>query len=181
MPSAPDRASAGAAISRLKPTTPSTVCGVGDGHPVEGRARAPAGRVARVDRRLPRVDGDRSCASDSPLRSVAVTLISYHVSADASPVVGIVNVPTRPVSGPTNGWMCVPWCSRTSVLMSRVVEVEAGRVVGERVVGDRVAGPVRAPSTGAATVSVGGDADLDDDRLGRDMVLPGRRLSAWTV
>ena len=55
---------------------------------------------------------------DRPLLSVAVTLISYDVSADASPVVGIVNEPARPVSGPTNGWKWVPWCSLTSVLMS---------------------------------------------------------------
>ena len=54
---------------------------------------------------------------DTPLASVAVTVISYEVSAEASPVVGIVNDPARPVSGPTNGWKWVPWCSRTTVLM----------------------------------------------------------------
>ena len=41
---------------------------------------------------------------ERPLTSVAVTVISYEVSAEASPVLGIVNDPALPVSGPTKGW-----------------------------------------------------------------------------
>ncbi len=53
---------------------------------------------------------------DTPSASVAVTMTSYQVSADASPVVGMVNEPVRLVSGPRNGWTCVPWWNRTSVV-----------------------------------------------------------------
>ena len=111
---------------------------------------------------------------DRPLTSVAVTMTSYEVSADASPVVGMVNDPARPVSGPTNGWKCVPWCNRTSVLMSRVVEVEAGGVAGERVVGDRVARPVQLALGGRGDRELGRQTDLDDDGLRRRLVA-GRR------
>ena len=101
---------AGAAISRWKPSTPVTVCGVLTGTPSTMSPR-PGGDVARS------ISDFRGrmftiLLVDSPLASVAVTLTSYEVSADASPVLGIVNDPARPVSGPTNGWKCVPWCSR---------------------------------------------------------------------
>src|SRR3954451_24038593 len=76
---------AGAARSRLKPTTPSTVCGVATGTPSRV-SPTPGGDVASVmcasrGRTVTVFDADR------PLLSDAVTVISYEVSADASPVV----------------------------------------------------------------------------------------------
>src|SRR4029079_2753228 len=94
--------------------------------------------------------------ADRPLPSVAVTVISYDVSADASPVAGIVNDPARPVSGPTNGWKCVPWCRRTVVLMFASLRSKpaASRANALYV----IVSPAwySWPSVGEATVSSGG-------------------------
>ena len=105
----------GALTSRWKPSTPVTVRGVLTGTP-STTTPSPGGDVARlISDFLGRMV--TILLVDRPLASVAVTLTSYDVSAEASPVLGIVNEPARPVSGPTNGWKCVPWCSLTSVLM----------------------------------------------------------------
>src|SRR4029450_6248993 len=101
VPPAPP-AVAGAAKSRLKPTTPSTVYGVATG--IASRVRpTPGGDAASVGGGL-RGRTVTVFGAVSPWPSVAVTVISYDVSADASPVVGIVKLPARPVSGPANGW-----------------------------------------------------------------------------
>ena len=95
-------AESGAVSSRLKPSTPVTECGVLTGTPSRNRPR-PAGDVARLSSdSLGKIL--TTLLVDRPLSSAAVTLTSYEVSADASPVFGIVNDPARPVNGPTNGW-----------------------------------------------------------------------------
>src|SRR4051812_11035865 len=91
----------GADSSRWKPSTPSNIRGVLIGTPSSFKP-TPAGELARTSCDL-RGKMFTTLLVDSPFVSVAVTVISYEVSADASPVLGIVNDRARPVSGPTNG------------------------------------------------------------------------------
>src|SRR5690349_9202700 len=104
----------GAAISRWKPTTMSVVYGVVVGTP-SSNSPSPDGFDASV---MCDVRGWMltDLVVETPSASVAVMMISYHVTADDSPVVGMVNDPERLVSGPRNGWTWVRWWNRTSVV-----------------------------------------------------------------
>src|SRR5262245_62135480 len=92
----------------------------------------------------------------SPSTSVAVMMTSYHVSADASPVVGMVNDPVGPLSGPRNGWTCVPWWNRTSVVNAAVARVRPAKSTADAPY--VMVSPARysAPFVGAETMRVGG-------------------------
>src|SRR4051794_18797498 len=111
----------GASISRWKPTTASVVYGVLVGTPSSSRP-SPCGLEFSVMRDL-RGLMFTDVVVETPSLSVAVKMTSYQVSADASPVVGIVKEPVPPATGPRNGWKWVPWWKRTSV-----VSALAGRV-----------------------------------------------------
>ena len=161
----------GAASSRLKPTTPST-CAAWRRACRRGSARVPGGEVASV-RFAFRGRTVTVFDVDSPLPSVGG-------HGDLVPGVGRCLAgrrdrerAARPVSGPANGWKCVPWCSRTSVLMSASLRSKPAASLANALY--VIVSPARysAPSAGAATVSVGGDADLDDDRLSRDVIRSG--------
>src|SRR5262245_44884825 len=88
----------GAAISRWKPDTMPVVYGVPVGTPSRSRL-SPAGLDVSVSCEV-RGWMLTDLVVATPSASVAVTITSYQVSAEGSPVVGIVNEPARLVSGP---------------------------------------------------------------------------------
>ena len=131
----------GADSSRWKPSTPVNVRGVLTGTPSTTKP-SPAGEVARASCDF-RGKMFTILLVDRPLLSVAVTLISKEVSADASPVLGMVNDP-RSSGERADEWVEVGAVMQPDLgLDVPVVQVEAGRVTSERVVRDRVARPVQ--------------------------------------